>query len=62
MKVDCSIQMMNGCPYKDNWDFEANEFKEIHDYITDIIQNDNYCKICVLKTKLLNLPLNFGHV
>jgi hypothetical protein len=54
MKVDCSIQMMNGCAYKDNWDFEANEFKEIHDYITDTIQNDNYCKICVLKTKLFN--------
>jgi hypothetical protein len=62
MNVDCSIQMMNGCAYKDNWDFEANEFKEIHDYITNAIQNDNYSKICVLETKLLNLTLNFGHV
>jgi hypothetical protein len=40
MNVDCSIQMMNGCVYKDNWDFEANEFKEIHDYITNTIQNE----------------------
>lgn len=54
--------MMNGCAYKDNWDFEANEFNKIHDYVTNTIQNDNYFKICVLKTKLLNLPLNFGHV
>jgi hypothetical protein len=59
MNVDCSIQMMNGCAYKD---FEGNEFKEIQDNMANMIQNDNYSKICVLKTKLFNLPLNFGLV